>query len=316
MKIQINKQLSALVEEWISYLQHNKKYSSYTLKAYITDLFYFLVFLNKHFNIQCTLELLDSLKITDFRSWLAAKKMDNNSDVSNIRNMSSVKSFFKYLELNNHIKNRSIYEIKLKNSGDKKLPKVLNIDEALDTIQNLDDLYDQKWEMYRDKLILSLIYGSALRISEALSLKFHNFQNAIEDGIKILGKGSKERVVPIVPKVIYYFELYKQHTPYDISGSLLFFSKKGKKMSGDIFRKNIQKIREKIGLPNHTTPHAFRHSCASHLLEKGCDLRALQELLGHSNINTTQRYTHVNTNMIITSHSKYHPRSKITDKEE
>ena len=312
MNISIDKELHRVVSEWITFLQKQKGYSSHTLKAYMTDLFYFFAFLNGYRGKQCSISVLDSLSLQDFRAWLAARKIQKSSDASNTRHLSSVKSFYKYMSDKGLSDNTAIYNLKMRGSfSGKSLPKVVSLDDALSALEKAAEVNKEEWQQYRDKTIIMLVYGSGLRISEALSLQYKDFLNALDYGIKVRGKGSKERVVPVLPQTIEYLEKYRSLCGKDTESGALFFGKRGQPLSADIFRKQLQKIRQLAGLPSHTTPHAFRHSFATHLLDRGCSIRAIQELLGHSNLNTTQKYTQVTTQNMINNYCKHHPRAKM-----
>lgn len=306
MSIVIEKDLEEAIKSWVSYLALNRKYSRHTQKAYLTDMYYFISFLGKHLGQTIGLNVLKEVTIQYIRSWLAYRHNGNRKANSNARAISVIRSFYKYLSRDFAIKNTAVFNIKVK-SNNKPLPKALSKNSALNAVDNIEKLVTD-WTGKRDLAILTLLYGTGLRISEALSLTFADLPLSSEQYLRIKGKGNKERAVPVLPIILETIHRYINVCPYDLSQGPIFRSKRGKVLSADSYRIVIRKLRRHLNLPEHTTPHAFRHSFATHLLGGGGDIRTIQELLGHESISTTQRYTKVDAENLIKAYQSFHPR--------
>jgi integrase/recombinase XerC len=298
--------ISTTIKQWLSWLQDERRYSPKTVEAYKIDLKYFLQFLAEHFNQEITEDLLLKITIQDIRAWLSSRKSDSLQSSSISRNISSIRSYFNYLYQYENIENLIIYNIRTPKKN-KLLPKALNKEDALITIDEIAMLSKDSWVGQRDKALLMLIYGTGLRISEALSIKK---KEVGRDSIIILGKGAKERVVPILPIVTEYLNKYLLSCPIGFKANdLIFVGKQGKPLNAAVFQRQLKNIRRELNLPDSATPHAFRHSFATHLMAGGVDLRTIQELLGHKSLSTTQRYTDVDIDRLLLEHAKAHPRS-------
>ena len=252
-----------------------------------------------------SLKVLKNLEAREFRAWLASR-MGTYENSSNARALSSVKSYFRYLEKQGLCKNAAIFHLKSPKLK-KSLPKAVGEEKTAEAIATIGTLRDD-WQGTRDLALLLLIYGSGLRISEALSLTYGAVKNA--DAITILGKGNKQRMVPLLPVVSETIEAYIKACPHTFANdSILFIGARGQALNPAIFQKTIRNVRAALNLPDTTTPHAFRHSFATHLLAAGSDLRSIQELLGHASLSTTQRYTHVDASRLLSAYDKAHPRA-------
>lgn len=308
--IPICEQLKASIKGWLKFLHHQKKYSKHTTKAYATDLFYFLDFISKYYGgKQLDSVLLDKLKIVDFRAWLANRKESKIMVTSNARALSTLRTFFKYLSINNIITSKVIFSVRI-HKVPKPLPKALLQNTALQALDSIYKLEEESWLGVRNHAILLLLYGAGLRISEALNLTLSAMRDINSHELKVLGKGKKERIVPILPQITEIINLYIKLCPYDLGSSRLFKGAKGDDLNPDVFRAAIRKMRKMLNLPSYTTPHAFRHSFATHLLGSGGDLREIQELLGHQSLATTQRYTKIEASSLIAAFNDCHPRGK------
>lgn len=308
MSIKLSKELQSCIKSWTNYLANNLLYSDHTLTAYVTDLFYFLEFLQRHTQEDISLQAFQDLSIQDFRAWLADRKRRSIKTTSNARALSVMRNFYKYLKQNEQIDNQNIFFIKIAKIN-KPLPRAISEECAMDGIHLIEKMAPKTWVGMRDKAILLLLYGCGLRISEALSLSRSSF---IEGGVKVIvkGKGGKERMIPVLPQIIEAVSNYISSCPYSLDSELFFVGAGGKKLNPDVFRANIRKLKKSVGLPAHTSPHAFRHSFATHLLNESGDLRVIQELLGHKNLSTTQRYTKVDLKNLQSSYENFHPRYK------
>ena len=302
--------MSDLINEFLIYILAEKGQSKNTKLSYENDLKDFFNFVEYKLKLEINLNTLQNLQHKDFMLWLAKYKEDKQSNTSIARHLSSIKSFFKYLEKYKKCKNNIIGIIKSPKIP-KSIPKAidkLNIDKIMECIYDIH--YKDIWQSDRDFALCSLIYGSGLRISEAINITKRNFFQH-HDFITITGKGNKTRNIPLLPIVIERVNKYIKSCPYIIlPDDYLFKSARGLKYSPVLFEKLIQQIRIMLDLPNTITPHAFRHSFATHLLSNGADLRSIQELLGHSSLSTTQRYTKVDKERLLSVYNKIHPKAK------
>lgn len=300
MKNSINEK----IENFYKYLLKEKNYSEKTIISYKHDINDFITFITNILEKNLIDKTFIDLNYKDFTSWLTHRTLVGLSNRTNARALSSVKSLFKFLEKKYNVFNEIVFKIKTpkyKNT----LPKNISKNNILKMIQCIKDFNKNTWEVKRDTALFVLLYCCGLRISEALNLNNESFID--KNLIKVLGKGKKERIIYVLPIAIELIEDYKKSCPY-LTNDILFLSKTGKKYSATTFEKLIQQIRISLNLPENITPHSLRHSIATELLSNGADLRIIQELLGHSNLKTTQIYTHVNINNIINVYNNAHPR--------
>ena len=293
---------------WLNYLSNIKKLSQNSVTSYKNDLSKFFIFFQDYIEKNIGLKEIESIKISEFRSFLTYRRNSEISSNSIARNISALKSFFRFLIKNNKIKESSVFNLKSPKLK-KSIPRPINVDLAIQIIKQAEEIEDEKWIGLRNKAILILLYGCGLRISEALSLNYDDIQN--EDHILIKGKGEKERIVPMMPYIKRSIENYLEACPKEIiSGEALFIGKRFSRLSPRIIQYALEKIRTALSLPETATPHALRHSFATHLLDSGGDLRTIQELLGHSSLSTTQKYTKVETSKLLDIYKKSHPLAK------
>lgn len=291
-----SKNVQNLITRFLRYLEAERKYSSNSLQSYKCDILYFLDFLKIINEEKISENHLENLTIYDFRAFLS-ERLERHNNASNARCLSALRSFFRFLNENNLIKNKEIEKIKTPKIA-KAIPKAtseINIEKIFVAIANFRK---NNWEIARDQAFLTLLYGCGLRISEALSLTKKSFTNG--EILTITGKGKKQRIVPILAIVKERINKYLSLCPYEIKDEeTIFFSKTGKKYSRFEFEKLIQNLRRNLNLEETLTPHALRHSFATHLLESGCDLRTIQQLLGHQSLSTTQRYTKIDKSRLL-----------------
>ncbi len=295
------------VEKWLDTLEKEKKYSINTIESYRNDLADFYDFMQQHIGSELPVKDIEEIQSADFRSWLSSRKQRGLQNTSSARALSAVKSYFKYLRQRNIIESNvaigNIRSPKIK----KALPKALNEIQTEASLE-YEDNNKPEWVIYRDKAIMLLLYGAGLRISEALSLKLQDVEGKF---LKIKGKGGKEREVPLLDKVKYEIASYIKSCPYRVGkNDLIFVGEKGKPLNPAVYQRYIRNMRRALNLPETTTPHALRHSFATHLLGNGADLRSIQELLGHESLSTTQVYTKVDSERLMQAYSKFHPRSR------
>ena len=294
----------ALINDWQLWLAKERGYSAHTVESYARDLSFFFCFWQEYLGYLPDISALQSIDVRTFRAFLSRQNQRHLSKSSLARELSSLKSFFHWLNRNHLIDNTAITIISSPKK-DKILPKALDVDQTLNLLDAAADFTKDKWQGLRDVAILTILYGCGLRISEALSLNIGDINH--NDFLKIRGKGNKERLVPILPIVKDKIAAYLEACPYNQQpGDALFLGARGERISPRIVQRTLEKIRSHLGLPDTLTPHALRHSFATHLLAQGTDLRSIQELLGHASLSTTQRYTNVEIEHLKEEYNKAH----------
>lgn len=301
IKYKADPEVAKLIHNWENWLLNERRYSKHTLDAYARDLAEFLEFAGRHKGVEPNPQLLQKFEVRDFRAYLSFRAGRHIEKSSMARELSSLKNFFKWLDINNLAKNSALSVISAPKRP-KVLPKALDVDDTFNVIDEARTMAKTAWQGLRDAAIFTLLYGCGLRISEALSLNVGDIDH--NDFLRIKGKGNKERIVPLLPAVIENINAYLSECPYKMrNGEPLFLGARGERLVPRIVQRQMQKIRAYLGLADHLTPHALRHSFATHLLAEGTDLRSIQELLGHASLTTTQRYTDVE---IETLKKEYH----------
>lgn len=302
----ITREVVNAVAAWQEWLRHGKRMSEHTLTAYIIDLEHFFAFLSEHMGKRIGIKELASLETRDFRAWLARRQPDFEA-TSTARALSTLKNFYRYLEKQELLKNDAVMHMRGPKLA-RSLPKALAQGESAQALKTISEQHDEEWVNKRDLALLTLIYGCGLRISEALGLCYRDITG--QDNVRITGKGNKQRIVPLLPLVQTAIAEYVASCPHPLErDGPLFIGRRGKKLDPAIFQKQVRKVRHVLGLPDTVTPHAFRHSFATHLLSAGGDLRSIQELLGHSSLSTTQRYTHIDRTRLMNAYKNAHPRA-------
>ncbi|KLN59971.1 recombinase XerC [Kiloniella spongiae] len=305
-----NDDIQTAFEDWLSWHRNEKRSSDKTIEAYAQDIRAFLKFLAEHSGHTITLKSMDQLHIRDFRSWLAARSGQNLNKTSTARALSAVRGLFKWMNKQQLINNHAL-DILRTPKKTHAVPKALTKEEAQQVMGQSPELQSDTWVGLRDQAVLLLLYGCGLRISEALDLNQEDAPRRGQDSLRVMGKKNKERLVPMLPIVADAIASYQASCPYPKGqGSPLFFGVKGKRLSPRIIQLQTQKLRGLLNLPETATPHALRHSFATHLLSNGGDLRAIQELLGHNSLSTTQRYTDVDADELLKVYDKAHPSAK------
>ena len=296
-------ELKELILGWQNWLRDERRYSPHTLDAYARDLALFINFLAENENEKkLSLNALKNIAPRDIRAFLSERLSRHIEHSSAAREISTLRSFFKWLNRRGIMDNTAISVISSPRRA-KVLPKALDVDDTFKVLETVEKLASEKWQGLRDVAILTILYGCGLRISEALSLNVGDIGH--NDFLKIKGKGNKERLVPLLPVVKEKINAYLAACPYDIKpGEALFLGARGERLSPRIVQRTLEKIRGILGLPDTLTPHALRHSFATHLLASGTDLRSIQELLGHASLNTTQRYTDVQIDKLQRDYQK------------
>ena len=295
------------IEDWQRWILHERKSSVHTLSAYSRDLSAFLDFLYNHLSRPTDLNDLNKLVVEDFRKFLEYRINHGISHSSIARSMSTLRNFFRFLDRTGRVSNATIKAVRSPKPKPP-LPKPISFEDSLDVIKAVSKLSDTPWISKRDVAVFTLLYGCGLRIDEALSL--NNVDKPDGDVITITGKGNKQRIVPILPIVSDAIKVYAEACPFlEQPNKPLFVGARGGRLNAGVVQRQMRKVRHRLGLPNTATPHALRHSFATHLLGAGGDLRTIQELLGHSSLSTTQRYTSVDSKRLLEVYKKAHPRA-------
>jgi integrase/recombinase XerC len=299
-------EIARLVAAWQRDMQSVRRLAPKTLEAYERDLGQFFAFLGPHHGGQVTLATLAEMRAADFRAFMAVRRQDGVEARSLARSLSAIKGFFRFLEREGVLATEALNIVRSPKAK-KSLPKALTVTEAKATIAATDELEDRPWVAARDMAVISLCYGAGLRISEALALC-----RADLDGpsLRVTGKGGKTRLVPLINSVRASIGTYLELCPFPLTPSQpLFRGVKGGVLSPRLIQLRLAQLRGALGLPPSATPHALRHSFATHLLGRGGDLRAIQELLGHASLSTTQIYTAIDTDRLLDAYRAAHPRS-------
>jgi integrase/recombinase XerC len=304
--------LAAEVVRWLSHLSAERRMSPKTVEAYERDVRQFLGFLTEHAGELVTLKSLAAIEPRDVRAFMASRRAGGIGSRSLMRSLAGARSLARFLERNGKGKVGALSAVRAP-----KVPKTLPKPISIDAAKQLTDTdlrageEREPWVLARDAAVLALLYGSGLRISEALGLT----REAVPapgkgDAITVTGKGNKTRMVPVLPRVLELIAEYVSLCPYDLPDTKpIFLGAKGGPLSPRIMQLTMARLRGALGLAETATPHALRHSFATHLLARGGDLRAIQELLGHASLSTTQIYTAVDTEQLLSVYRSAHPRA-------
>ncbi len=298
-----------LLEAWIAHLRDERRFADNSLEAYQRDVAAFLGFLTHHLGDNPSGADLAALEPRDLRAYLAHRRQGNDalSDRSISRALAAIRSFYRFLERRHGLTNARLSLVRgprLKRG----LPRPVSEVSARNLIAEAHDQANEEWIGARDAALLTLLYAAGLRISEALSLTGGNLP--LSETLRIVGKGGKERIVPLIAPAREAIARYVELCPYALTEDApLFRAVRGGALSPRMAQALMERLRTHLGLPSSATPHALRHSFATHLLANGGDLRAIQELLGHESLSTTQTYTSVEAQKILQSYRRAHPRA-------
>ncbi len=298
---------------WLAFLGVERRLAPKTLEAYGRDVAEFLHFLADHFGHKPKLPEFAKLTPADVRAYLAHRRRNGIEARSLMRSLAATRSFGRFLEREGRGKVAALTAVRAPKVP-RSLPKPLSAKSAR-AVANAGTRAGEEqepWILARDAAVLALLYGSGLRISEALGLKRRDIPKPGKgDALTILGKGSKTRMVPVLPQVLEAIDDYVKICPFEISGGEeIFRGARGGPLSPRIVQLAMEHMRGALGLPSTATPHALRHSFATHLLARGGDLRAIQELLGHASLTSTQIYTEVDSARLIEAYKSAHPRAR------
>ncbi|ABS63077.1 integrase family protein [Parvibaculum lavamentivorans DS-1] len=290
------------IRNWYSHLMGERRMSEATLINYHRDLTRFFEFLVDHLGGPATLKDLGRLELRDFRAFVSQRRKDGLQSRSLARMLSSVRSFFRFLDRTHVLSNASATALrspKLPHA----IPKPLTAAGARELLDEAEIAHEEPWIGARDIAVLTLLYGCGLRVSEALGL--NRSEAPLKDVLRITGKGGKERVVPVLPAARMAVDDYLRLCPHGLAkDDPLFVGSRGARLGQRQVRETMTRLRRRLGLPESATPHALRHSFATHLLAGGGDLRSIQELLGHASLSTTQMYTEVDAARLLEVYDK------------
>jgi integrase/recombinase XerC len=300
----------AAVHDWLAWLRAERRVSPHTHAAYARDLAAFLSHLRDHLGGRPDLAALGALTIADFRSFLAARANRGIAASSSARAMSTLRSFFRFLDRTERVHNAALGAVRSAKLP-RSVPRPLAAGDAIELVERAGEASAAPWLEKRDVALLTLLYGCGLRIAEALGLERDDAPAG--DMLRVVGKGAKERLVPVLPVVRSALAAYLAECPFPPRGRRggpLFVGARGGRLNPGVVQRQMRTLRAMFGLPASATPHALRHSFATHLLAGGGDLRTIQELLGHASLSTTQRYTLVDAAKLVDVYERAHPRAK------
>ncbi|HEV2302638.1 MAG TPA: tyrosine recombinase XerC [Stellaceae bacterium] len=300
--------LRAAIEMWSLWLAGERRASPHTIAAYGRDLALFLDFLCEHLGEIPSLAALDRLKTADFRAFLAARAAAGIERASLARGLSVLRGFLRFLERRGLASTGALAALRSPKLP-AAVPKPLTVEDAVATVDRAADLSTSRWQGARDTAIFTLLYGCGLRLAEALGLT--RGEAPLGEVLRVVGKGKKERLLPVLPAIRHAILDYLAACPYPLAkDGPLFVGARGGPLNPRQVQRQMAALRGHLGLPESASPHALRHSFATHLLGAGGDLRAIQELLGHASLSTTQRYTSVETERLLAVYDAAHPRAR------
>ena len=295
------------LQHWLDSLGALASRSENTLNAYCGDVTEFLSFMTLHHSEQQGLAALERISVSDMRAWMASQRSSDIGARSLARKLSAVKSFYRWLAERKGFEPTAVLSTRAPKFTEK-LPRPLTEDAARTMIGTVEMQSNSDWVAARDVAVVTLLYGCGLRISEALSLT--GVDAPLPEILRIMGKGDKERIVPVIPVARLAVDCYLRFCPHPQSPQApLFRGVRGGALNPRAIQGVMAKARMQLGLPATATPHAMRHSFATHLLSAGGDLRTIQELLGHASLSTTQTYTAVDTAHLMEVYNRAHPKA-------
>ncbi len=295
-------------QEFLAWLLHERRASALTAEAYGHDVASLLGFLTLHLGAEPDLAALGGLRAADLRGWLALRAERGAGNATRARNLSAVRSFFRWLARRHGVTNPQMRLLATPRAK-RPLPRALTPAQARQVAEETGEVCDAATLRARDTALFTLLYGCGLRIAEALSLDVADAPLPGDEApLRVTGKGRKQRLVPVLPAVRAAMADWLRHHPGRQPDAPLFVGARGGRLDPAVAQRDLRNFRRLAGLPEHATPHALRHSFATHLLAGGADLRSIQELLGHASLSTTQRYTAVDEARLLEVWQRTHPR--------
>ncbi|HEX4172495.1 MAG TPA: tyrosine recombinase XerC [Acetobacteraceae bacterium] len=293
---------------FLEWLERERRAAPLTVEAYGADLAAFLGFLTQHLGGEPDLAALASLRQADLRAWLAAEAAEGAGNATRARHLAAVRSFFRFLGRRYDLDSTALKLIATPRAR-RPVPRALGTAQAREVTEGIAELSDIAAAQARDTALFTLLYGCGLRIGEALALNVRDAPADQQAALRVVGKGNKERIVPVLPVVREALAGWLALHPDRRPDSPLFVGARGGRLDAAVAQRTLRAFRRLNGLPEHATPHALRHSFATHLLAGGADLRSIQDLLGHASLSTTQRYTAVDQARLVEVWRKAHPRA-------
>jgi integrase/recombinase XerC len=299
----------AALAAWRAHLHDEKRSSPHTLDGYDRDVRQFLGFLTLHLAQPPTLADLAGLRPADLRAFLARRRMGGLGARTLGRGLAGIRSFARFLERRGVIDAAAFSAVRAPKAP-ARLPRPIDAPSAIRLTDAEESLSAEPWIAARDAAVIALLYGCGLRISEALALTPADRSAMAAGTLRIVGKGGKMRIVPVLPVVVEAIEAYQRACPWPLdAGQPLFRGARGGPLRARLVQLAIERMRGALDLPDTATPHALRHSFATHLLAAGGDLRTIQDLLGHASLSTTQVYTGVASEQLLAAYARAHPRA-------
>ncbi len=293
--------------EFCTWLAGERRAAAKTVATYGRDVAAFLGFLAVHLGGEPGVAALGAVRAADVRAWLAREAQGGAGNATRAKKLSAVKTFYRFLHKRHGVETTALTLITRPRSK-KPLPKALTAADALSVTREIGAVHEGAAEQARDEALMCLLYGAGLRIDEALALNIRDLP-AADDALRVTGKGNKQRIVPLLPALRAALAGWLKQHPKPAPDAPLFLGVQGRRLNAGVVQKSLREFRRLNGLPEHATPHALRHSFATHLLAGGADLRSIQELLGHASLSTTQRYTDVDTAQLMDVWRRAHPRA-------
>ena len=302
-------EVAAAIDDWLGWLAEERRMSPHTVAAYRRDVRVFFDFLGTHLGGPPRLADLGRLRPADVRAFLAARRAAGRAGVTLARALSALRSLFGFLDRAEILSNPVLASVRAPKRAHS-VPRPLSEAAARSALVEVGELGASDWVARRDVALLTLLYGCGLRISEALGLDRAAAPARGQTSLRVLGKGGKERLVPVLPVVIEAIAEYLEACPHAFGrDGPLFVGVRGRRLNPGVVQATMRRLRGRLSLPESATPHALRHSFATHLLAAGGDLRTIQELLGHASLSSTQIYTEVDTARLMKVHRDAHPRA-------
>lgn len=302
-------EVAAAIDDWLGWMAEERRMSPHTVAAYRRDVTIFFDFLGTHLGGAPGVAELERLRPADVRAFLAARRGAGRAGVTLARALSALRSLFGFLDRAGIIGNQALASVRTPKRAHS-VPRPLSEAAARSVLVEVGRLGAAAWVARRDVALLTLLYGCGLRISEALGLDRAAAPAPGQASLRVRGKGGKERLVPLLPAVIEAIAAYLEACPHTLGpNGPLFVGVRGRRLNPGVVQATMRRLRGRLGLPESATPHALRHSFATHLLAAGGDLRTIQELMGHASLSSTQIYTEVDTARLMEVHRNAHPRS-------
>ena len=307
--VRASSEVTAAIADWLGWLAEEHRLSPHTVAAYRRDVAIFFDFLAGHLGGPPALSDLEGLQPRDVRAFLAARRGAGRAGVTLARSLSALRSFFGFLDRAGVLGNEAFASVRAP-KRDHSVPRPLSEAAARSALAEAGKLGMAPWVARRDVALLTLLYGCGLRISEALDLDRAEAPAPGQRSLRVRGKGGKERLVPVLPVVIEAIAAYLEDCPQTTAADApLFVGVRGRRLNAGVVQATMRRLRGRLNLPESATPHALRHSFATHLLAAGGDLRTIQELMGHASLSSTQVYTEVDTARLLKVHRSAHPRA-------